>query len=898
MGGGHQPERGVAPDGDLRVLNSPSATEPTATPSTTDSPQQPTAETAQTQSPTRASQSEPSAAPAAQQPDTPSYGPDNRQQKPDNQTAPDTRASAPVGQDNRANTPGHPTHPNNTAAPANPQTQPGTTPTSWATPTHPGNTAYPAQPTGPANTGNPTNTGDPHNPTNPNTPQKPSTPSTPTHPGTNAYPTQPNRPGRPDNPFAGLPDTRAPMSDNPGRPHNTNPTRPEHPSPSDNTDRRQQPDYRSPHQNPANPTNPGPNPYQRSSQDFQNWFNQKQREYDPNNSPWATQPTSPSQAPGDRPTTQQPPRSDQPHTQQPKLDQPTTPVQQPSRTDHPTTPQQPRPDLTQPANTNQPTTPTQAPHTNTTPSHTPDTPKSTEPNTNRPDATKPDNNRPADPSTPNNTKPDTTTPDNTTKPDTDPTKPTPPPNTHHTPTSTSIGDDPTTHRVRENLRNEGDFDVIFHADTNGAPLNNLTPQQIADAIRNNPNYTPGTPIRLIACNTAHNPDLAQQLANELGVPVHAPTDAVGIPTKPNSPAHVRDNGTWTTHHPTNQDGTTPSSTTRDTSTRPDTTNIDSDQSIDYMGETPPPQDPQPRRTMDEKLQDPDYRRKYYREYPDGSVRVKNGKTRDPDGDLTPPVTVDDSGRWVVSEGLISRVDYDTENQRDHPSPNSPKFNQTPTNPTPEDVRKLFEVAQEYAAARTAALSRLDKALNGDDFVTARDTLLDRIENAEQANDTAAMRAAEAELVELRQAAVGVRDEGENLGEAAARHAIAAEFPPSQGWQIMPLHEQPGINEGPKQGRFDHIYRVTDKDGNERYVVYEAKGPRAQLGARGGHEQGTSKYFDSIIEQMRAGTQEEKDLAEKLADEKKKGKLTYAAVQAQVNPDNSYKGARVKPFKLR
>ncbi|MFC9896547.1 glycohydrolase toxin TNT-related protein [Nocardia sp. NPDC127579] len=173
-------------------------------------------------------------------------------------------------------------------------------------------------------------------------------------------------------------------------------------------------------------------------------------------------------------------------------------------------------------------------------------------------------------------------------------RPTPPPNTHHTPTSTSIGDDPATHRVRENLRNEGHFDVILHADANGRPLGGLTEQQIIDAIRSNPNYKPGTPIRLVACNAANNPELAQRLANELGSPVTVPTNAVGTPNKPDSPAHVRDGGTWTTHHPTRPDGTTPPPTT---GIPQSPNNTDPTTPIDYMGDdepatsTPPAEDP-------------------------------------------------------------------------------------------------------------------------------------------------------------------------------------------------------------------------------------------------------------------------------------------------------------------
>ncbi|WP_261802028.1 WXG100 family type VII secretion target [Streptomyces sp. ISID311] len=62
---------------------------------------------------------------------------------------------------------------------------------------------------------------------------------------------------------------------------------------------------------------------------------------------------------------------------------------------------------------------------------------------------------------------------------------------------------------------------------------NTHPVQIAEAIRNNPSYD-GGPVRLISCHSGTNGagvdsvSAAQQVANELGVPVMAPTNKVGV----------------------------------------------------------------------------------------------------------------------------------------------------------------------------------------------------------------------------------------------------------------------------------------------------------------------------------------------------------------------------------
>ncbi|MET7679181.1 hypothetical protein [Streptomyces sp. NPDC005423] len=81
------------------------------------------------------------------------------------------------------------------------------------------------------------------------------------------------------------------------------------------------------------------------------------------------------------------------------------------------------------------------------------------------------------------------------------------------------------------------------------------PNHIADAIRSNPNYH-GEPVRLISCYSgadARPPELplAQSVANELGVPVTAPTSKVG--TSPqlglNQNPTIGNNGYWRTYLP-------------------------------------------------------------------------------------------------------------------------------------------------------------------------------------------------------------------------------------------------------------------------------------------------------------------------------------------------------------
>ncbi|WP_067510003.1 WXG100 family type VII secretion target [Actinoplanes sp. TFC3] len=99
----------------------------------------------------------------------------------------------------------------------------------------------------------------------------------------------------------------------------------------------------------------------------------------------------------------------------------------------------------------------------------------------------------------------------------------------------------------------GVHDVVVHGEPNGTfrpgvvgedggkyPHNYTNPEQITQAVRDNPTYVPGQPVRLISCHTGRvdaDPDVpglvpaGQQVADSLGAPEVAPTQAVGVPTR-------------------------------------------------------------------------------------------------------------------------------------------------------------------------------------------------------------------------------------------------------------------------------------------------------------------------------------------------------------------------------
>ncbi len=117
--------------------------------------------------------------------------------------------------------------------------------------------------------------------------------------------------------------------------------------------------------------------------------------------------------------------------------------------------------------------------------------------------------------------------------------------------STQIGTDTTTVNVAKNVMpHKSLHDVIIHGkpyDKKGAMfhINDETPlhaQQIADAIKSNPNYKTGQSIRLITCYGGCGP--AQELANIMNTRVIGATSVVNVLGLPSSPPILPSHGKW------------------------------------------------------------------------------------------------------------------------------------------------------------------------------------------------------------------------------------------------------------------------------------------------------------------------------------------------------------------
>jgi hypothetical protein len=136
---------------------------------------------------------------------------------------------------------------------------------------------------------------------------------------------------------------------------------------------------------------------------------------------------------------------------------------------------------------------------------------------------------------------------------------------YHKDGATAIGYDPATLRnfdVAKRL--PGYQDVIIHGTRDGLMIAGeanragaragghiVHPNHVLDTINRIPGYS-GEPVRMLTCHSgAAQPQAIQNLANSLGVPVKAPTNAVGVPSYGEGPftPHIKDGGVWLTFLP-------------------------------------------------------------------------------------------------------------------------------------------------------------------------------------------------------------------------------------------------------------------------------------------------------------------------------------------------------------
>ncbi|WP_234445389.1 hypothetical protein [Streptomyces rimosus] len=116
---------------------------------------------------------------------------------------------------------------------------------------------------------------------------------------------------------------------------------------------------------------------------------------------------------------------------------------------------------------------------------------------------------------------------------------------YHGKQTTTIGYDTRTLSNAERVRRvPGLHDIVVHGTDEGTFIAghmnpagkmkttyHISPHQVVEAIRNNPNYT-GGPVRLVSCHSGAGAEpLGQSVANELGVRVYAPTNRIGVDRK-------------------------------------------------------------------------------------------------------------------------------------------------------------------------------------------------------------------------------------------------------------------------------------------------------------------------------------------------------------------------------
>ena len=268
--------------------------------------------------------------------------------------------------------------------------------------------------------------------------------------------------------------------------------------------------------------------------------------------------------------------------------------------------------------------------------------------------------------------------------------------------------------------------------------------------------------------------------------------------------------------------------------------------------------------MQTKVNDPEYRAKYYQKQgSDGVIKRKPGSGVDANGDLVPAIRENPKqpGSFVESQSSPTvRATYD-----------GPAQQRAPTSAESSQMR-------ENVVARNQAV---------------RD--VQRLKAESAAQQTTGGKVDPRTESELKDAYRRQTTQGEQLGEAAGRQAIARDYPSSK-YDVRELTSARGQSGA---GSPDQVFVVRPKaGGSERMVVQEVKGPSSKAGSRIGldgqrYEQGTRGYLDALIDEMaRNGDPRALSMRSAL----NRGALSYRLVKARVSGDE-WAGYSVRNFDI-
>ena len=268
--------------------------------------------------------------------------------------------------------------------------------------------------------------------------------------------------------------------------------------------------------------------------------------------------------------------------------------------------------------------------------------------------------------------------------------------------------------------------------------------------------------------------------------------------------------------------------------------------------------------MQSKVNDPEYRAKYYQKQgSDGVIKRKPGSGVDANGDLVPAI-------------------------RENPKkPGS--FVESHSSPT---VRAKFDGPAQQRAPTSAESSQMRESVAARNRAVGDVKRLKAERATQQKTDGKVDPRTESELKDAYRRQT---TQGEQLGEAAGRQAIARDYPSSK-YDVRELTSARGQSGA---GSPDQVFVVRPKaGGSERMVVQEVKGPSSKAGSRIGldgqrYEQGTRGYLDALIDEMaRNGDPRALSMRSAL----NRGALSYRLVKARVSGDE-WAGYSVRNFDI-
>ncbi|UFP92752.1 hypothetical protein [Gloeobacter morelensis] len=256
-------------------------------------------------------------------------------------------------------------------------------------------------------------------------------------------------------------------------------------------------------------------------------------------------------------------------------------------------------------------------------------------------------------------------------------------------------------------------------------------------------------------------------------------------------------------------------------------------------------------------------------------------------------------RWVLEESGRLRLDRNAEFAGE--PENLPRFEVAGDTLVPR--REQLDFAASYKEGEEPFT--LEQTAQYEQLLTERDAWREQRDRAITEHRQAAIEGndalAERKLEEAAKAGYQLNERSRRLAEKAAEEYMHKSYG-EKATLAYPERVDGSEFSKSQSGDFDQVWKVKGDDGNETYVVIEAKGGSSRLGARktpsGIAQQGSPEYFEAIAENMSVKGE---TIGSELLSAHKNGNVQYLKVQLPIKEQggaSQINSAKIREFSLK